>query len=284
MAVEKNIKISVIISVYKNTDALNIILKSLDNQTVKVDEIIISEDGNSEEMKEFVDTLNYDNIIHLTCEDIGWRKNAALNKAIVTASGEYLVFIDGDVALHKRFIEGHLSQSCKKRVCAGKRAELGESISQQIIEEKLSLDTLTSNYIWWIKKLHDDKIRHYEDGIYIKPDGWIYKNIVAKKTISYLIGCNFSCFKEDILSINGFDEDYIHPAIGEDVDINWRFRASGIEVVSVRNIANVYHLWHKKGFGSTEGEINNKILKNTIENNQYICLNGIKKLQKGETV
>lgn len=280
MAIKKSMKISVIISVYKNIGALNIILKALANQTIKADEIIISEDGNSDIMKNFINSLNYDNLIHLTCEDIGWRKNIALNKAIVNTSGEYLIFIDGDVVPHQRFIEGHLSQAKKKRVCAGKRAELGKNISQEILDEELSIDTVADNYIRWIKKLHNDKIRHYEDGIYIKPDGWIYKNFVSKKNISYLIGCNFSCFKEDILSINGFDEDYIYPSVGEDVDINWRFRASGIEVISVRNIANVYHLWHKKGFGSTESEINNKILKNTIENNQYICLNGIKKLTK----
>jgi GT2 family glycosyltransferase len=268
--------------VYKNVEALSIILNALQNQSILVDEIIISEDGNSEVMKNFVATLEDEKIVHLSCPDIGWRKNTALNKAIVKASGEYLIFIDGDVVPHKRFVEGHISQAKKGRVCAGKRAELGENISRDILDEKLVIEKVTDNYIWWIKKLHDDKIRHYEDGIYIKPDGWLYKNIVAKKVISYLIGCNFSCFKEDMISINGFDEDYIHPAIGEDVDINWRFRASGIEVISVRNIANVYHLWHKKGFGSSEGEINNKILNNTIENNQFICLNGIKKLTKEE--
>jgi len=282
LAIKNNIKISIIISVYKNVQALNIILKSLKNQTVKVDEVIISEDGNSEVMKNFITTLEDNNIVHLTCEDIGWRKNVALNKAIQIANGEYLIFIDGDVVPHKRFVEGHISQAKLKRVCAGKRVELGESISKKILNEEYPIEKVTDNYIWWIKKLHDDKVRHYEDGIYIKPNGWIYKNIVAKKTISYLIGCNFSCFKEDILSINGFDEDYINPAIGEDVDINWRFRASGIEVISVRNIANVYHMWHKKGFGSDEGKINNKILSNTIKNNQYICLNGIEKLTKGE--
>ncbi|NPA60224.1 MAG: glycosyltransferase, partial [Epsilonproteobacteria bacterium] len=51
------LKISIIISVYKNTSALELILKSLANQTHKVDEIIISEDGDSKEMKEFISTL-----------------------------------------------------------------------------------------------------------------------------------------------------------------------------------------------------------------------------------
>ena len=239
MKVNTHLKISVIISVYKNVDALSVVLDALDQQSVQPFEIIISEDGESAEMRTFVASLKRHNIVHLTSKDEGWRKNRALNKAITHSRGDYLIFIDGDVVPHKRFIEGHIAYASPKRVCAGKRAELGQSISQQI-------------------KLHKDGIRHYEDGIYIQPSSFIYKYIIQKKNISYLIGCNFSCYKDDILSINGFDEDYIHPAIGEDVDINWRFRAAGMKVVSCRNIANVYHLWHKKGFGVNEGLINNK--------------------------
>ena len=286
VVVKKVFKVTVIISVYKNVQALAVVLKSLLNQSILPDEIIVSEDGNSDVMKKFVKNFNNSDISlkHLICEDIGWRKNIALNKAIVESSGEYLIFIDGDVVPHKRFIEGHIYWSKPKRVCAGKRAEIGKKISSDLLSNIITIDKLTSNYILWVKKLHDDKVRHYEDGIYIKPNGFIFKNFVSKKVISYIIGCNFSCYKKDIESINGFDEDYIHPSIGEDVDINWRFRASGIEVVSVRNIANVYHLWHKKGFGSNEDQINNRILKNTIDNNRFICLNGIKKIQNGDGI
>mgnify|MGYP005991724135 CR=1 FL=1 len=286
LVVEKIFTVTVIISVYKNTDALNIVLKSLEHQTIIPDEIVISEDGNSQVMSDFVSTLNIKNIKikHLTCEDNGWAKNIALNKAIIKSSGKYLIFIDGDVVPHKRFIEGHLFWSKEKRVCAGKRVEIGEHISKSILNEKVSIDTLSDNYLMWIQKLHKDKVRHYEDGIYIKPNGLLFKYIISKKHISYIIGCNFSCYKEDIESINGFDEDYKLPSIGEDVDINWRFRASGIEVVSVRNIANIYHMWHKKGFGSNEGEINNKILKKNLDDNRFVCLNGIKKLKNGEVI
>lgn len=278
----KNIKTTIIISVYKNVKALELVLDSILNQSIKVDEIIVSEDGNSSEMKTFIETLQIPNLIHLTQEDLGWRKNIALNNSIRRASNEYLIFIDGDVVLHEKFIEGHLSCARPKRVCAGKRVELGEGYTQKLYNKELSIKELSNSFIRRIISLHQDKVRHYEDGIYIKPHGFIHKNFIAKKNINYLIGCNFSCFKEDMIAINGFDEDYKLPAIGEDVDINWRFRAAGIKVVSCRNIANVYHLWHKKGFGSNEGEINNKILKKNFDANRFVCLNGLKKLNEGE--
>jgi len=277
-------KITIIISVYKNVKALMIVLDSILNQSINVDEIIISEDGNSKLMNAFVSTLNITNLIHLTQKDLGWRKNIALNNAIRRATGEYLIFIDGDVVLHKRFVEGHLYCSQPKRVCAGKRVELGPNYSKKILNKNLTIDNLSNNFIRRVISLHKDGVRHYEDGIYIQPNGYIYNNIVQKKHINYIIGCNFSCYKKDIESINGFDEDYKYPSIGEDVDINWRFRADGTEVISCRNIANVYHLWHKKGFGSTEGNINNKILKSNFDINRFVCLNGLKKLKNDKNV
>ncbi len=283
MQSNKHIKTTVIISVYKNTQALKVVLDALTLQTHIPDEVIISEDGKSQEMQEFIKHYQTAlNLVHTTQEDEGWRKNKALNNAIRAASSDYLIFIDGDVVPHPRFIEGHLACSRKKRVCAGKRVELGPKYSQKLIAGKLSIKQLARTFLFRVYGIHKDGARHYEDGIYLRPTSWIYKNIIRKKTISYLIGCNFSCYKEDIEAINGFNEDYIHPAIGEDVDINWRFRAAGIEVMSCRNIANVYHLWHKKGFGAVEGEINNIILKKNFDSNQFVCLNGLKKLQEGE--
>ena len=276
-------KITIIISVYKNVKALQLVLESILNQSHQVDEIIVSEDGNSEIMKNFIASCNIDNLIHLTQEDLGWRKNIALNNAIRKSSGEYLVFIDGDVVLHKEFVKGHLYCARPKRVCAGKRVELGPKYSQKLLDKVMSLDKLSNSFIRRIISLHRDRVRHYEDGIYINPEGYIYNNIVQKKHINYLIGCNFSCYKKDMESINGFDEDYSNPSVGEDVDINWRFRADGTEVISCRNIANVYHLWHEKRFGSTESKINNKILKENFDINRFVCLNGLKKLNvKGE--
>jgi len=44
--------------------------------------------------------------------------------------------------------------------------------------------------------------------------------------------------KEDIISINGFDENYLHPSIGEDDDINWCLSANGVEGFPCRYFKN----------------------------------------------
>ncbi|WP_152018614.1 glycosyltransferase [Aliarcobacter butzleri] len=274
---EKYPKCSIIISVYKDTDSLDLILESLCNQTIIPDEIIISEDGNSIEMSDYVKVAKEKykklDINHLLQEDIGWRKNIALNRAIVASKYEYLIFIDGDCVPFDDFIENHLGQATKRIVLAGKRVELGENITREIRSKKLTVSKLTNNYWLYVIKLINDKTRHLEDILHIS-----YKSFLSpyiKKEVNYIIGCNWSAFKEDILEINGFDETYTLPSVGEDVDLGWRFRGLGIELKSCRYNANLVHLYHKKRFDSSQGIINNAILKKNFDANKFFCDNGI---------
>ena len=102
-------KATLIISVYKHVEFLNAILKSLEQQTEQDIEVIISEDGEDAEMKEFIDSYpRYWPILHLTQPDNGWNKEKALNRAVLAAQTDWLIFIDGDCVLHPRFIEMHI--------------------------------------------------------------------------------------------------------------------------------------------------------------------------------
>ena len=270
-------KSTIIISVYKDIDSLDLILETLAKQTIIPNEVLISEDGNSEEMRKFVEIAREKyktlDITHLTQEDDGWRKNIALNRAIVTSKYEYLIFIDGDCVPFDDFIENHVMQAEKKIVLSGKRTELGVNITNKIRSRELNASKLTNNYFLYLIALIKDKTRHLEDLLHIS-----YKSFLApyiKRDVNYIIGCNWSAFKDDILAINGFDETYRLPSVGEDVDLGWRFRGLGIELKSCRYNANMIHLYHKKRFGGNEGEINNEILWKNHAQNKFFCDNGI---------
>ena len=275
----KSNKTTVIIAVYKNTASLKLVLEALDKQSVAPHEIIIAEDGESDVMQTFVQTLSMENIVHITQEDLGWRKARSINNAIKKATGDYFIFIDGDVIPHSRFIEGHLAFAEPKIVCCGKRSELGPEITKEIYTRKRSFKTLTDHYLLNAYEHHKDGARHYEEGIYLSPTGLLYR-FLKDRHVRYIIGCNFSCYKEDMLSINGFDEDYTKPSVGEDIDLGWRFRGLGIELRSCRNIANVYHLYHEKNFDRDTLKENDAILKKNFDVNRYVCLNGLEKKEK----
>ncbi|WP_304542740.1 glycosyltransferase [Sulfurimonas microaerophilic] len=275
---EKPSSIAIIVSVYKDIKSLEIILNSLQNQSYPLDEIIISEDGDSIEMKNFIESLSIPNLKHISQEDLGWQKNKALNNAIRNTQSEYIIFIDGDVVPHKEFVKGHFNCSEVHKVCCGKRSELGEKYSQAILKNEISIDKISKNYLWNIFSLHSDGVHHYEDGLYSS----LLNKFTSSRKIRHIIGCNFSCYKTDLEAINGFNEDFVNPGEGEDVDITWRFKALGIQMKSCRYIANIYHLWHPKRFSDKEGQINRAIMQKSQKDNQIRALNGLKKLTEGK--
>jgi hypothetical protein len=188
---------------------------------------------------------------------------------------EYLIFIDGDCVPFDSFVENHLYQAKEGIVLAGKRVELGVNMTEKIKSRKLKVSDFTNHYLWFIPQLVADKTRHLEDIIYINHNFFLAQYI--KKKVRYIIGCNWSCFKADILKINGFDETYILPSVGEDIDLGWRFRGLEIELKSIRHNANMIHLYHKKRFDNSTGVINNEILKKNFDANRFYCENGIVK-------
>lgn len=266
---------TLIISVYKDTEALKFILESLNYQTLPVNEIIVSEDGDSVEMREFIATQkdHFPNLVHLTQTDDGWRKNIAMNNAIKAAKNEYLIFIDGDCIPYSTFIQGHVENAQEKIVLCGKRFELGAKFTDKIKKHQLTMLDLEKKFLWYLPWMVKDNARHIEEGFYFTSNSFLSN--ISKRNVRYIIGCNFSCYKKDFLAINGLDETYRLPSVGEDIDLGWRFRGLGIELKSCRNNACMIHLWHKKRFSEEDGIINNKILKINFDNNTFVCKNGI---------
>lgn len=275
-----SIKCTIVVSVYKDVENLDLILESLSEQTIIPDEVIISEDGNSQEMLTFISIARnkYKNlkINHLSQEDIGWRKNRALNRAIVASSNDYIIFIDGDCVPYSTFIEGHIQSARKNIVLCGKRFELGKNISEKVKNKELKVSQIEKSFIKYLPQLVKDNSRHPEDGFPLKYNSILAK-LINKRYVRHIIGCNFSCFKEEFFKINGFNEDFVNPAEGEDVDPSWRFRKVGVELKSIRLIANIAHIYHEKRFNDDIGKINREIMYKSIEKNEYYCKNGIEK-------
>lgn len=275
----KKYSTTIIISVYKDTKSLALILEALARQTIIPAEVLISEDCESEEMHSFVieakNKFHNLTISHLSQEDIGWRKNRALNRAVVAAKGEYLIFIDGDCVPFDDFIENHLAKAQQGAALAGKRIELGPNITQAIYSKELNVAKLTKHWLFYLPKLILDKARHVEDIIHISHNSWLAK--FTNKPARSIIGCNWSVFKDDLLKINGFNEDYTLPSVGEDTDLVWRFKGLGIAINSCRYNANIVHLYHETRFNPEIQKINRAIMKQNQELQLYICKNGITK-------
>ncbi len=257
-------KATLIISVYKNTAALEAILHSLTLQTEQDFEVIISEDGEDKEMAEFVKNYPFRwQWQHLTQEDRGWRKEVILNKAVMSANTDWLIFIDGDCVLHPRFIEFHTKYKRQGVMLAGKRVKLNPELSEKLVRgEKLNLFP----YLFSRRGC-----RYVEEGFFIPIARFL------RRPVKHLVGSNMSISKQDLIAINGFDENYTLPATGEDYDIEWRMIKNGCKIVSLRNLAVQYHLYHKENW--QDQKQNMAYCRQVQERNQIVCKNGIKKYQ-----
>src|SRR5690606_2939809 len=116
---------SLIIAVYNQARNLELILESVKTQTRQDIEIIVADDGSSDGTEKVIKDFrkNYPQIPieFVTQEDIGFRKTMILNKAIKKSTGEYLIFIDGDMLLERRFIELHFRYRALQQVLCGHR-------------------------------------------------------------------------------------------------------------------------------------------------------------------
>ena len=272
---------TLIISVYTNTIALKSVLDSVMNQSWKNFEILISEDGESNQMKTFLSAYPFDlTWNHLTQEDLGWRKNRALNQAVRSAKSDYLVFIDGDCVLHPRFMEMHHRYAKEGRILAGKRIKLNESLSERLSNGEIT-PTMVQHYL--SKNIFSFKkkgFRFQEEGFFVDPDGFT-GFIPNFRKMSQLKGCNMSFSKKAIHAINGFDEDYIRPAIGEDIDLVWRFKRAGYGLFSLRNLAVQYHLHHTENW--TDQSENIRMMEEKQNANLFYCVNGLEKNRSNQS-
>ena len=238
-------KATVIAAFYNKIDYLRLVLAGFERQSEKDFEFIVADDGSKQEIVKELEGLSKGipfPLIHIWQEDKGFRKNKILNKAITTANSNYIIFIDADCIPHSRFVEEHISNSEKGSCLTGRRVNLSHKYTQILSPQKVREGFIERNNFALIKDGLFGESFYVEKGFYFKSRS--LRKIFNKKERG-LLGCNFSLFKDDMLNINGFDERYEAPSIGEDSDVQFRLELNGIKIVSLNHIAVQYHLYHK---------------------------------------
>ena len=93
----KQMKVTLVITTYNWPEALKLVLESITNQSVLPNEVVIADDGSSQETYDLIKSFNLTsdiNILHSWQEDDGFRVARSRNKAILKASGDYIILID----------------------------------------------------------------------------------------------------------------------------------------------------------------------------------------------
>jgi glycosyltransferase involved in cell wall biosynthesis len=267
--------VSLIISFYNKIDYLKRILAALERQSFREFEVIIADDGSTKDVVDAIAEISRKSAIpiqHVWHEDIGFRKTTILNKAIVSSRSEYLIFIDGDCIPHHRFIEEHYLNREPSVVLAGRRANISKKLANLLTEENIRAGIMEKGFV--IKVLLDGlfgKSTHSIKGAYVA-NGFLRRFLNRK--VTGVLGSNFSIHKKDMLAINGFDERYKAPAVGEDTDIEARLRWNNVRVKMIKNMAVQFHFDHPK---LKRSQVNEDIFKDVLRQKKAFTPFGIDK-------
>ncbi len=258
-------KVALLISTYNWPKALNLVFKSIANQSVLPDEVLIADDGSKPDTKKIID--EYRNIIsstihHVWHEDKGFRKGVVLNMALAKSKADYIIQIDGDCILHKKCVEDHLSFSEKGLYLYGTRVHIKQSYVAKI-EDKGQIEF---SFFHPALGKRPRRLR-----IPFLSNMSKKEEIISKK----LRGCNMSFWKEDIVRINGFNED-IHGWGREDSEMAIRLHNIGVQSRRIKFKGLVYHLDHTISDKSKMDE-NSKIQNEAIKNKIIWTENGLDK-------
>jgi glycosyltransferase involved in cell wall biosynthesis len=229
------IKASIIITTYNWPKALQVVLSSLLSQTESGFEIIIADDGSSQETRDLVKRLLGScghRWVHVCHDDNGIRQARVKNLAVKHAQGDYLIFIDHDVALHQDFIKDHLSMATPGSFLQGKRVFLPEFLTHTILEQG-SLP----------------QINPFQKGLENRKNAFRLPRLgkwLARphKFQTSLRGCNLSMFYNDFITVDGYDEVFDQAWGREDSDICYRLYHSGICVKNLWFSGIQYHMHH----------------------------------------
>ena len=243
----RTFSVSVVISFYNKIEYLNLILAALERQSFRDFEVVIADDGSREEVVDEIRSIMARSplaIQHLWHEDKGFRKTRIFNEAIRKSRSSYLIFMDGDCIPHWKFVEEHYLNREPRVLLAGRRVYLSEKLSRSLDAEKIRNGYLEGGFL--IRLLADalfGKSSHVIKGVYIRNSAL---RKFLNRSMKGVLGSNFSVHKEDLEAINGFDERYEAPAVGEDTDIEVRMLWNKVRIKMVKNMAVQYHIHHKK--------------------------------------
>lgn len=232
----KNLNTSLIVSTYNRPDALSLCLQSIAKQTVLPNEVVIGDDGSGEETANLIESFKKEfpvPIIHVWQEDKGFRLAMGRNKAVAKCKYDYIIEIDGDVILHRKYVEDHISFARPGYFIKGGRTNLNDQFTRKLCTtgNLPQITFFTKGLLRRINAIHCLPLSKYLSTRY-------------KKSRMIGLGCNMSFWKNDYIRINGYDE-FFEGWGGEDYDFACRLLNSGVKRLYLKFSGIVYHLWHE---------------------------------------
>lgn len=255
-------QISLIVSTYERPDALGKVLRGAQRQAEMPGEILVADDGSGNATRELIAQWQQKLPVplrHVWQEDQGFRKTIILNKSLAAAKGDYIVMLDGDCVPHCQFIADHAALAERNFWVQGRRCFVREKFVAAFSPGE------TSVFGWILAGRVTGAAKALR---------WPFPVVRRNTDQRGIIGCNMGFWRDDLLAVNGFDEEFVGWG-GEDSDVGTRLYHLGRPRKFVYGRAVVYHLDHPMldRAGSPAGF---QRLAETIQSKRIRCERGLR--------
>jgi glycosyltransferase involved in cell wall biosynthesis len=259
-------RVAVILTTYNWPRALELSLHGYAVQRQRDFHVIVADDGSGPETRATIEGVRAATglrIEHVWHEDRGFRKSEILNRAIVAADAEYLIFSDGDTIPERDLVATHVRHAERGRFLAGGYVKLPQGVS-----ERLTVDDVRSGRATRLTWL----MTH---GFFppVKPQRWSPEPIGAlldrwTTTPARWHGNNASTFRDYLIEVNGFDMEMGYG--GQDAALGDRLVNLGVLPKRIRHRCVAVHLWHDRPWRDAEGKLRNDAIRVRIQQNREV--------------
>src|SRR5215218_3959429 len=114
--------LSIVVSAYRRPRFLELVLRGYALQTDPRFELVIADDGSGPDLRQVIERARAETgleITHVWHEDSGFRKTVILNRSILAARGDYLLFTDADCVPRRDLVEVHRALARRGHFVAG---------------------------------------------------------------------------------------------------------------------------------------------------------------------
>jgi len=253
---------SVVITTYNRPDALEAVVEACFLQDDKNFEIIIADDGSTANTRDCIARLAARSPVplkHVWQPDQGFRAAMARNRGTLAATGDYIIFLDGDCVPQRDFIRRHRSLAQPGFLVSGSRILLSQRLTERVLREHLDVAGMTVG----------ERLRHRLAGDMNKvvqtmlrwPDlGRVRRKFSWRRIKS----CNLAVWKSDLVAVNGFDESFTGWG-HEDSDLVVRLFHAGVLRKDGALATEVLHLWHREAQRDQESSNRKVVLERAAD-------------------
>ena len=258
-------RLALVVTTYERPDALAAVLASVARQRELPDALVVADDGSGATTRAVIDRHADSSAMpvhHVWQPHDGFRLTRLRNLAIAATNSDFVVFVDGDMLLHRDFIADHRRLARRGWFTQGVRVLLDAERTAAVLQQQpVSLGPLARG-LGGLRRCYAVHA----------PQAMLAVRRLANHVIA-IKGCNQGFWRDDLVAVNGFDERIIGWG-PEDKELCARLTHAGVRRQTLLFGGIAYHLHHPAA-SRAQAAANQLILAATLTQRRTRCDTGL---------